>query len=129
MDSKFPEAGAVAFTSWKRPDGFVVNFTVRDTDGSQAYTRIDLAIKKAMADKCVPYEKSFTKAKAPVDYVEGRVCPIDGGKLIKPSADNRPIKCENGKYDFATKTKSGCAYVEWPQPKQDIPERQVDEEY
>jgi hypothetical protein len=60
-----------------------------------------------------------------VEYVENKVCPLDGGKLIKPPVGtNRPIKCENGKYDFATKVSSGCDYKEWPKPKiaQDVDE-------
>src|ERR1035437_10138554 len=51
-------------------------------------------------------------------YVEGRVCPLDGGKLIKPPVGtNRPIKCENNRYNFQTKQSEGCAYTDWNNTK------------
>jgi hypothetical protein len=64
------------------------------------------------------------------EYVGDRVCPIDGGKLIKPTNPRAPIKCENQKYDFRTKITSGCTFTEWPnqQKTDEIPERQISEE-
>ncbi len=110
------EAPVVMFTNYKRPDGFEVSLTLRGNDLPSVATLIDTAIKKIIESGGVPAPKGFQKAPPkPVEYIEGRVCPKDGGRLIKPPVGtNRPIKCENSHYDFKTKTSSGCDFIEWP---------------
>jgi hypothetical protein len=102
---------AIVFTTFKSQGGFVVHATQRGDDLKDCYTKLGEFIK---SEKGVAYEKQSGFPKKQIEYVEGKVCPLDKGRLIKPTAPNRPIKCENSKYDFATKTSSGCAYVEWP---------------
>ncbi len=43
-------------------------------------------------------------------------CPKCGGALVwKTTAKgDKMVKCVNGKYDFATKTASGCDYKDFP---------------
>ena len=128
---KTNEARAIAFFSYKRTDGFEVSLTLRDDNGKAVLDRIEAAVALVKKEGGTPLPKYQSKGfqKAEKEYIEGRVCPKDGGKLIKPPAGtNRPIKCENGRYDFATKTTIGCDFTEWPN-KNEIPERQITEDY
>jgi hypothetical protein len=56
----------------------------------------------------------------------GDKCPQDGGRLyhIKTSTGKDMCKCENGKYDFKTKTASGCDFVAWGLNLADAKKRQ-----
>lgn len=116
--NNLPEAPVTMFTNYKREDGFEVSLTLRGEDLKTVATNLDEAIKAIMKKGGTPVSRQ--KAGYPpktVDYIENRVCPLDGGKLIKPPVGtNRPIKCENGKYDFATKTTVGCQFTEWEKP-------------
>lgn len=115
--SDFTEAPASNTFKVKSSNGFEHMFTMRDTSVSELLKKID-TIEKALLDRGwtpLAQQQGFPKReKPPVKYIEGRRCPVDAGHLVEPTAPNRPIKCENGSYDFATKTKSGCQYVEWP---------------
>lgn len=106
------------FTNYKRLDQFEVSLTLRGDELKVVATNLDTAIKAIMEKGGTPVSRQ--KAGYPpkvIDYVVGEVCPLDGGRLINPPAGtNRPIKCENGKYDFATKTTSGCLFTRWPKP-------------
>lgn len=118
-DNKFPEAGAIAFFGFKRPDGFEVSLTLRDATGAKLMSRLDAAIEKVKKDGGTPLPLrggGFPKQAKPVDYVEGRLCPKDNGRLVRTQtkAGAKFIKCENNKYDFATKRSSGCPFTEWP---------------
>lgn len=110
------EAGIVMFTNYKRTDGFEVSITLRGEELSLVAGDLDMAIKSIIKAGGTPVSRQSQKySPKPVEYVENRVCPKDGGRLIKPEAgSNKPIKCENGKYDWKTKTTSGCQYIEWP---------------
>ncbi len=118
-DKQLPEAGAVAFFSYKRLDGFEVSLTLRDSDGKTVLDRIQGAIEAVKGQGCTPLPlRSATFAKKPLDkvYVEGRVCPLDGGKLLKGSdATKWAEKCENGKWDAATRKTIGCNHIVWKQ--------------
>ena len=113
------EAPVIMFTNYKRPDGFEVSLTLRGTELAKVAGDLDKAIKAIMEKGGTPVSRQKPQyAPKVVDYVVGEVCPLDGGRLINPPVGtNRPIKCENGKYDFATKTTSGCAFTKWPKPK------------
>jgi hypothetical protein len=115
-DQHFPESPAVAWTNIKTVNGFHWSFTMRANTVKDIVKQIeDIEIifiqKKWEAEEI----RSSGFKKKEVEYT-GKLCPIDQGKLVKPTAPNRPIKCENAKYDLQTKTSSGCAYVEWPKP-------------
>lgn len=119
MNDKFPEAGAVAFFSYKRTDGFVINLTLRDTTGKDVLDRIEGAISKVKEQGGVPHEKfggGFPK-KA-VNYIEGRICPNDGARLITEitKAGKKLTKCENNKWNFQLRKAEGCTFTEWEKP-------------
>lgn len=118
------EAPIVMFTNYKRADGFEVSLTLRGTNLSTVATQLDKSIKSIIENGGTPVSRQngFKKDKPPVEYIEGRVCPLDGGKLIKPPVGTqRPIKCENGKYNFQTKQAYGCGFTEWPNQSQGLP--------
>lgn len=107
--------------------GFNVLFTVREADVKQSLALINLVTaldKKFVELGMKPQVKSFGSGfqKKEKDWT-GKACPKDGGRLYRltTKAGKKMIKCENGKYDFQTKTASGCDYFEWVQePTDDI---------
>jgi len=128
-----PEAPASATVKIKSKDGFEWLFTMRDEKASTLMFKMKAMEKNWLESGFTPLaQNSFgKKPSAPVEYIEGRTCPTDGGRLIKPAVGSKaPIKCENNKYNFQTKQSYGCQYKEWPQPIQTpaIPERQINDE-
>lgn len=65
----------------------------------------------ASADEIVKAENATSKTK----YVEGKVCPKDGGRLlVNTSKSGKKFhKCENSKWDNENKKNIGCDYVDW----------------
>jgi len=127
--STLPEAPASATVKIKSKDGFEWLFTMRDEKASTLMFKMKAMEKNWLESGFTPLAQGFGKKPAePKEYVEGRVCPVDGGKLVKPPVNSKaPIKCENNKYNFQTKQSYGCQYIEWPnQPT--IPSRQIDED-
>lgn len=124
----FPEAGAVINVDYKRTDGFVVKLTLRDETGAKVLERLEGAIMEITKKGGTPYEKSFGKPSKPVDYVEGKMCPTCGKRLVwaQKRDGSKFVKCETNKYINGVST--GCPFVDWMDKKsiaQTIPERQV----
>lgn len=120
-DKQLPEAGAVAFFAYKRPDGFEISLTLRDESGTAVLNRINTAVEKVKAEGGLPVAKnSWGRKERQLDYIEGRVCPKCGNKLLNTTTkDGRKfIKCEMNKYDFVAKKPVGCLFVEWPESKE-----------
>jgi ssDNA-binding Zn-finger/Zn-ribbon topoisomerase 1 len=119
MSSDFPEAGAVAYTTYKRTDGFEVSITLRDASGSDVLKRLDAAIEKIKSEggTAIPLRgNGFPKKQAEV--VQGKSCPKCGANLIKGTGKVKE-RCENNKYDFMQKKNVGtCDYIEWNQMTQ-----------
>jgi len=99
--------------------GFNVLFTIREDDIKATKNLVSLvvAVDKHFTEiGFKPQVKSFGGGfpKKEKEYT-GDVCPKDGGKLyhILTSTGKDMCKCENGKYDFKTKTSSGCDFVAW----------------
>lgn len=118
--SQLPEAAASVTYSITSEGGFNALFTIRDVNGLALLETME-TIEKVLKDKkYVPQIKqSFGGGvKKEVQYVEGKTCPKDGGKLVKAfsKTGKEYHKCENGKYDFATKQTLGCTYVDWLNP-------------
>ena len=99
--------------------GVSIQITNRDTDEElkpfflKAKTAIDWALTNGFE---LEVKKSFGNfpPKKEKEYIEGDLCPKDGGRLIKPPEGTKiPIKCENSKWDHMTKTASGCDYTKW----------------
>lgn len=118
-DMNESEMPVVMFTNYKRVDGFEVSITLRGTDLADVAKDLDTAIKAIIAKGGTPVSRQ-NKGFPPkvINYVEGRTCPKDGGRLIKPDAgSNKPIKCENNRWNFQTKQVEGCPFVEWTDVK------------
>jgi hypothetical protein len=129
--NQLPEAPASATVKIKSKDGFEWLFTIRDESAKTLMFKMKAMESNWTANGFTPLAQGFgKKAAAPKEYVEGRVCPVDGGKLIKPPTGSKaPIKCENNKWNPTTKQSFGCQYKYWPdqEPVQPIPERQLRE--
>lgn len=121
--AEFPEAKAIAFFAYKRTDGFEVSLTLRDETGQEVLNRIEGAITKIKEEGGVPVAKYNSASRGAsggatrdIEYVDGKVCPKDGGRLIKGQSKDgskKFEKCENGKYNWTTKQTEGCQYILW----------------
>lgn len=116
--SELFDSSTLTFTT---PEGFGGSVTIREKrtkDVTQILASIAI-LRKAMQDeghKAVEVKKfgggGFKKE---IAYVEGRVCPKCGEKLVQGTTKTgKPfIKCSTQKYDFTTKSTTGCSFVEW----------------
>lgn len=122
-----PEAPTSATVKIKSAAGFEWLFTIRDESAKTLMFKMKAMEKNWLENGFTPLAQGFNKKAAESkEYIQGRVCPIDGGKLVKPPAGSKaPIKCENNKYNYQTKQSYGCEYIEWPQPS--VPVRQINE--
>jgi len=112
--NNLPEAPVVMFTNYKRADGFEVSLTLRGEDLRTVATNLDTAIK-AISEKGgtpVSRQRQGYPPKV-VEYVENRVCPKDGAKLIYATKKDgsKFIKCENNKWINGKAV--GCEYIDW----------------
>ena len=126
------EAPASATVKIKSSSGFEWLFTIRDESAKTLMFKMRAMEANWLKNGFTPLTQSSwgKKEKAPVEYIQGQVCPVDGGRLVKPPTGSKaPIKCENQKYDFQTKTTSGCSYKLWPQPIQPKPVTRPEEDY
>lgn len=114
MNNDFKEAPASANVRVKTQNGFEWQFTMRDETVKELIVKI-VTMEKIFKEKnWIPSIRQTFGKKEKV-YVVGRVCPKDQGRLVESETKvGKVIKCENNKYDFVTKTQSGCSYVEWP---------------
>lgn len=101
-------------------NGFNLLFTVRGDSGLALLDAMESIEKKLTEKGYKPQEKrSFGGGGAvkQIDYVPDKKCPLCGNRLINSETKDgkKFIKCETQKYDFATKTKTGCQFTEWLQ--------------
>ena len=111
------DAPASVTYSLTSPTGYGLLFTVRGESHPELLQEM-LTVESSLVDLGYTAQvKSYGggKAKAPVVYVEGEECPKCGGKLLDKTTKNgkKMHECENRKYDFTTKTTTGCEYVKW----------------
>lgn len=130
MTDKLPEASAVGFTNVKTPNGYEWSFTMRDDTVKSLVEKIEV-IEEMFKKKnweAMPLRANYKKSTRQLEYVEGKKCPECGGRLIKKvKKDGKPYhKCENGKWNPVTGP-SGCKFVDWLEPKQEVPTRDVNE--
>jgi len=112
--STVPEAIASVTYNLNSPRGYPVLFTIRRDNESELLETME-ALEMLLEGKGYT-PKTYKKfEKKPVDYVEGRVCPRCGGRLVNKvsKSGKKFIKCEKGKWDFVNKKAIGCDYVEW----------------
>ena len=100
-------------------NGYNLLFTVRGDSGVALLEAMDAIENKLMVKGYKPQEKrSFGggSASKPIEYVPDRVCPLCKNQLVYQTLKDgrKMIKCSTSKYDFATKTSSGCKFIEWP---------------
>lgn len=116
----FNEAPASSNTNIRTQEGFVWQVTLRAINGQEMKQKIEGFQKVCELKGWVPEVKSFGFPKREKDYVQGRNCPTCQGRLINAKKkDGTPyVKCENGKWDPATRAPIGCQYVEWPNRQQ-----------
>lgn len=118
MENNLNEAPASATLSVITPKGFNTLFTIRDMSVNELIKKITIVEDKLDELGYKPQIRQAFGQKKDLQYVEGKTCPKDGGKLIKKvsKAGKEYHACENGRYDFKTGTKSGCDFVDWLNP-------------
>jgi hypothetical protein len=110
-----PESPTSITWSVTSPKGYNALLTVRDAEFKELAEKMEF-VEKWLEDKGYKPQVKAGYQKKEVEYVEGRTCPNCGGRLVKQvtKTGKTMIKCENGKYNFATRQNEGCAFVEWP---------------
>ncbi|KKR00142.1 MAG: hypothetical protein UT24_C0016G0031 [Candidatus Woesebacteria bacterium GW2011_GWB1_39_12] len=99
--------------------GFNVLFTIREGDikATKDLVSLVVAVDKHFTEVGFkPQVKSFGGGfpKKEKEYT-GDICPKDSGRLyhMVTKTGKDMCKCENSKYDFTTKTSSGCDFIAW----------------
>ena len=118
LQKSMPEAVASVNFKTTDPNGFDMQFTLRASKETALLDRLEDFIGGLMTTGYKPeVKKSFGgRTGASKEYVEGRTCPKCGEKLIYFEAKGKKhIKCSTAKYDWTTKTSSGCDFIEWAQ--------------
>ena len=119
MKEEILEAQYVVFTEIIDEDGFVWHPTLRkgatEADVMGMFIAIDALRNQAKIGGYKPYTRPVGGfAKKPVEYIEGRVCPVCQGKLVKgPPGGRIQEKCEANKWDPVQKKNIGCSYIVW----------------
>lgn len=111
---EFNEAPASVSYSIKTPNGFPCIFTMRAEEEGELINRMNMQEFYFKDNGYEPDIKTY-RGKKEIKYVENRKCPKCGSKLVYFGSKNQHIKCSTQKYDFTTKTTSGCDFVEWAQ--------------
>ena len=111
---KVPEAVASISYTLTSPEGYPCILTVRASSQSGLVKAID-EITKYLKDS------GYNGGKKEPEKVDGKECPKCGSPLVKVEYRDKKtgetkylIRCSTQKYDFKTKTTSGCDYVEFP---------------
>lgn len=134
-NNTLPEAPASATVKIKSKNGFEYLFTLRESSGTALLGKLEL-LETDLTNRgytALSQGNGFGRSKEakPKSYVEGRVCPLDGGRLIQPEPGSKmPIKCENNKWNPTTKQAYGCKYVEWPSKstgQQSVPDLDIND--
>lgn len=124
MQENIPEAVASATFTMKSPNGFPLLFTVRSESEIELIERIIELDNRLISEWGFSPDgryKSFNKEKGSVvgssekEFVPRGVCPKCGGRLVVVRTKTGKVlhRCEHGKYDYTTKTQTGCDYMQW----------------
>lgn len=119
MTENLPEAPASVTLSVITPKGYNALFTLRESTGTALLEKIGALEGVLEAKGYKPQVKQVFGAKKEQEFVEGKVCPLDGGRLVKKlTKAGKPYhKCENGKWNAQTNQAYGCKFVDWLEPK------------
>lgn len=115
MKEDMPEAKSSVTYSLVSKVGFPLLFTVRSSSEAELLElMMDLETSFTKRGYTPKLERSFGGAK-PLNIVEGEKCPECGAPLIKFSTKDgkQAVKCSTSKWDFTTKTASGCKYFKY----------------
>ena len=123
------EAPASVTYSIISPNGYSALFTVRETTGAALMDKM-VAIEARFERVGYKPQMSGSKFSKPVVYVEGKMCPKCGGRLVeKQKKDGTPFwKCENQKYNPVTRENFGCDYIDWNAGKNPAPVSTAEDE-
>jgi hypothetical protein len=114
--TELPEAPASVTYSVITNNNYPVLFTIREMTGLALIEKMG-AIEKKFSDLGYKPQQPRTfgpKEQKPTEYTDYD-CPICGARVIKGSTkDGKQFEtCETRKYDFKTKTTTGCTYIKW----------------
>lgn len=113
--TSYTDAPASVTFSIKTKGGFNALFSIREESGIALLDKMALIEERFAEDGITPQPDRTFGAKKPLNIVPGRKCPLCGNDLVETitSTGKKMIKCSTQKYDFATKTVSGCKFVEF----------------
>ena len=113
--NELQEAPASVTFSITSPNGFPALFTVREMSGSTLIDKMKLIEERFIKEGFKPQIKQAFGQKKEVKYVEGKLCPKCGGKIIEKTKQDGSIyfKCEKGGWDRIANKPTGCEYVDW----------------
>ena len=116
-EKKLTEAPASVTYSIVTPNGYPALFTLREFTGKTLMQKMKAVEAQFAKEGFKPQERGYRGGvRTPIEYVEGKVCPICKGRVVKKHRRDTNAEfwqCENKKYDFQTKQSSGCSYVDW----------------
>lgn len=125
-----PEARASVTYNLTSKDGYGLLLTIRSGNEAEIFEiMVDTEEYIKKQGYTPEVRRSFGGGNAkPKDYVEGEKCPKCGSPLVKVTykdkktgEDKTLIKCSTQKYDFMTKTSSGCDYTDFGENQIAIP--------
>lgn len=111
-----PEAPASITYSVVTPKGFPALVTLRDSNYSDLVKKMKF-MEAYFSDEKHKYTPQVRGGyvKKEIEYIDGKSCPECGGRIRATGEGNKYWKCENNKYDFKTKTSSGCKFFTSPE--------------
>ena len=120
--STLPEAPSSVTYSVERK-GFNILFTVRASSGAELLEQMEV-IEEHLLDKGYSPQKpkfsggSSNYAKKEVVYLDGVKCPDCGERVVEQMTKDGKMayKCATQKWDFKTKTSTGCKFFTWTKP-------------
>lgn len=114
------EANSSVTFNIQTKEGYKALFSVRGDSGEELLKLMPNIIAEFQRQGIVPQPDRVFGGGRPKEepkVVEGRKCPKCGNPLVevKTKTGKTFVKCSTQKYDFATKTTTGCDYISWNQ--------------
>lgn len=125
--NELQEAPASATLSVVTPKGYNTLFTLREMTGEALLTKITALEAKLEVLGYKPQVRPVF-GKKEIKYVEGKMCPKCGGRMVEKTKTNGGIfhQCENAKWDTFKKMNVGsCDYTDWLNPRATYGEENV----
>lgn len=110
-----PEAVASITLNVITPGDFPALLTYRAETFGKLLNDMDSVYGNLQTRGYKPQVKQSGFTRKEPEYVEGRMCPKCSSKLVYGTKQDgeKFIKCSTNKYDFKTKTATGCTFVEF----------------